>query len=283
MAARTLTSVAALRRIVTDAPVSYSVYSALTYYGPRRGGELPGAWFVAALGLLGHGEAAIRQTLYRMEASHELIARVEGRNKFYRLTPAAAAESAAGLAKIKESDSGPWDGLWTLAFLTPGAEHRIERERLRELLNTEGYAPMGSGLFAHPRDRTTRVLEAAKGHGALDMIEIFRGQRLGSDHVAFVRRHWNLAALAKRYDHFHERFLRVKRDARLLSNEAAFVARFALVFSYLEIAWRDPQLPLALLPVDWPGTRAQELAAGLYELLLSRAVACADELRKAHC
>ena len=48
------------------------------------------------------------------------------------------------------------------------------------------------------------------------------------------------------------------------SPEEAFAARFALVFSYLEIAWNDPELPSALLPGRWPGGRARRLARGLY-------------------
>src|SRR5262249_2041905 len=54
---------APFRRVVTDAPVSYSVYSAFSFYGERRGGELAGPWIVRALESLGHERAAIRQTL----------------------------------------------------------------------------------------------------------------------------------------------------------------------------------------------------------------------------
>src|SRR4051794_19888621 len=138
-------SLAPFRQTVVEAPVSYSIYSAFSFYGRRRGSELPGSWIVAALGDLGHRAAAVRQTLYRMEGSEELASRTEGRNKFYRLTPAAAAEADAGLDKILRGDEGSWDGQWTIVQFYAGSEQRVERERLRELLITEGFAPIGPG------------------------------------------------------------------------------------------------------------------------------------------
>ena len=47
----------------------------------------------------------------------------------------------------------------------------------------------------------------------------------------------------------------------------ALAARFTFVLRYLETAWRDPSLPLELLPASWPAARAQEVAAALYQSL----------------
>ncbi len=267
------------RRTVSDAPVSYSVYSAFSYYGPHNGHELPGSWLVPALRELGHGTAAIRQTLYRMEGSQELDSRVEGRTKFYSLTAAARAESLAGLEMIFGSDEGAWDGEWTLVQFAPGSEHRLERERLRELLNSEGFSAIGAGLFAHPRDRSARPIEAARGHEALDLVEVYRARRLLGDDRAFVDRHWDIDGLDRQYSRFLQRFEPLRERAPSLAAPAAFVLRFALVFDFLEIAWRDPALPTDLLPPNWVGSRARELASWLYSALLPAAVAHADDIR----
>ncbi len=137
-AARSTPRIASFQQIVTDAPVSYSVFSAFSFYGARRGDELPGTWLVRALGSLGHEVAAVRQTLYRMEGTRELESRVEGRSKFYRLSPAARAEAEAGLAKIMEDSDAPWDGAWTFVQFRTGRDDRVERDRLRELMRAEG-------------------------------------------------------------------------------------------------------------------------------------------------
>jgi phenylacetic acid degradation operon negative regulatory protein len=267
------------RAIVTDAPVSYSVYSAFSFYGTRRGDELPGTWLVAALGALGHETAAVRQTLYRMEAGAELESRVAGRGKFYRLSPAARAEAEAGLEKIMGADADAWDGTWTLVQFRAGTEARVERERLREVLRAEGFASVSAGLFLHPRDRSQRLLEAARAHGVRDMVEVFRGRRVdGDDDRAFVARHWNLGEIAARYDAFVDRFEPLGKAKRAPADEAAFVLRFAMVFDYLEAAWLDPEIAPALLPPKWAGTTARRLARDLYKRLLPGALAFGDSL-----
>ena len=271
------------RRVVTDAPVSYSVYSAFSFYGSRRGGELPGTWLSAGLGALGHELAAIRQTLYRMERSEELRSRPSGRVKFYRLSPYAQAEAEAGLAKIMNTSSESWDGEWTLVQLRQrdgdGDGADVVRERVREILRAEGFAAAGPGLFVHPRDRIERLRKATSEHDAADMVEIFRGRRLGATtDRAFVAEHWDLDALAKRYEKFLTKYEPVERLARTLSNEQAFVLRFAVVFDHLETGWKDPDLVEMLLPRDWPGLAARRLARRLYGTLLPGALAFADSL-----
>ena len=270
---------AAFRETVTDAPVSYSIYSAFSFYGARRGGELPGTWLVAALSALGHAVSAIRQTLYRMEGSRELMSRAAGRRKLYRLSPYARAEAEAGLAKIMESSPGRWDGRWTLVQFQIGSEDRIERERLRELLRVEGFGQTGIGLFIHPRDRSARLLRAAAEHGVGDLVEVFNARRLGGrDEHEFVARHWDLDTLAGRYRGFLARFRPLERASRRISLEAAFLLRFAVVFDYLETAWDDPDLPAQLLPAGWPGSRARRLAGTLYRSLLPSALEFGDAL-----
>lgn len=272
----------AFREIVTDAPVSYSVYSAFSFYGVRREGELPGTWLVAALGALGHETAAVRQTLYRMEASRELESRAAGRVKFYRLSPAARAEAEAGLAKIMEQeDTRAWDGDWTLVQFRPGTEGRVERERLREVLRAEGFAAATTGLYLHPRDRSARLLAAAREQGTRDMFDVFRGRRIenGDDDQSLVARHWNLQAIASRYDAFVARFDPLAKAKSTLPDEMCFILRFAVVFDYLEAAWQDPELTAELLPAKWSGARARRLARDLYQRLLPGALTFGDSLR----
>ncbi|HEX9894263.1 MAG TPA: hypothetical protein VGA78_10090, partial [Gemmatimonadales bacterium] len=142
---------------VTSAPISYAVYSGLSFYGRRRGGELPGLWFVRAFGALGHAAPAVRQTLFRMERTAVLATRRAGRGKFYRLSPLAQAEADAGLAKILGPRPEAWDGQWTLLHARFDWSERDQRERLYELLRSEGFAPLGAGAFLHPRDRAARI------------------------------------------------------------------------------------------------------------------------------
>ncbi|HEY9230465.1 MAG TPA: PaaX family transcriptional regulator C-terminal domain-containing protein, partial [Gemmatimonadaceae bacterium] len=172
-----------------------------------------------------------------------------------------------------------WDGQWTLVQFRAGTETQVERERLREVLRAEGFALAGPGLYLHPRDRSTRLLDAARGHGVRDMLEVFRATRVDNSNGDFVSRHWNLDETAARYDAFLSRYTPLARSSGALANEASFVLRFAVVFDYLEAAWQDPELPVELLPARWPGGGARRLARALYKRLLPGALAFGDSLQ----
>jgi phenylacetic acid degradation operon negative regulatory protein len=48
----------------------------------------------------------------------------------------------------------------------------------------------------------------------------------------------------------------------------AFTARILLIHHYRRVVLRDPLLPHALLPEDWPGQAARKLCGGIYRALL---------------
>jgi phenylacetic acid degradation operon negative regulatory protein len=59
----------------------------------------------------------------------------------------------------------------------------------------------------------------------------------------------------------------IGRRARL-SDIEAFTARILLIHYYRRVVLRDPLLPPALLPRDWPGRPARQLCGEVYRALL---------------
>src|ERR1700710_836029 len=55
-----------------------------------------------------------------------------------------------------------------------------------------------------------------------------------------------------------------------LSDADAFTARILLIHHYRRVVLRDPLLPSALLPLDWPGRAARRLCGEIYRGLLPR-------------
>ena len=53
-----------------------------------------------------------------------------------------------------------------------------------------------------------------------------------------------------------------------LTDEDAFTARILLIHYYRRVVLRDPLLPPALLPADWPGRAARRLCGEIYRGLL---------------
>ena len=53
-----------------------------------------------------------------------------------------------------------------------------------------------------------------------------------------------------------------------LTEADAFTARVLLIHHYRRVVLRDPLLPTALLPADWPGRAARALCGEIYRALL---------------
>ena len=62
--------------------------------------------------------------------------------------------------------------------------------------------------------------------------------------------------------------LRAAIDREKLSDADAFTARILLIHHYRRVVLRDPLLPMALLPGDWPGRAARTLCGEIYRALL---------------
>jgi phenylacetic acid degradation operon negative regulatory protein len=264
---------------IARVPISYFVYSAFSFFGRKRGGELPGGWFIAALTDAGRDEAAIRQTLYRMEREGELIARRDGRMKFYRPSGYAAAEIDAGTEKIFDRPKREWDGQWTMVRVgLRTAVTAKQRERVIALLAVEGFVQLDANLFVHPRGAAERLLEALSPRARADVV-VMRGKLLDAAAQPFLVSLWKVDELSARYRRVLVTLGRIdERERSGISDRDAFLMRFAVVFDYLAVAWEDPDLPSDVLPADWPGAETRAAAAALYERLLPAATRHADTL-----
>jgi phenylacetic acid degradation operon negative regulatory protein len=263
-----------------SAPTSDFVYSSLSFFARRRGGVLPGRWFVDAIGSLGVDEYAIRQTLFRMERNGALLTRREGRTKWYRPSATTQAVMDAGVARVTEPTSEAWDGEWTLVHFRIGEDERERRDRIRDVLLVEGFGALGPGLYVHPRDRTERLVTAAKALGLATRLNVFRGAHVaGMDDPRLVHELWDLAALASRYRRFIRRYAPIaKAPMARWTPKDAFALRFAFMFEFFRITWDDPSLPSPLLPAEWPGEEARTVADTLMTALLPGAIAYGDEV-----
>ncbi len=256
------------------------VHSCLAVHARAGRAELPGSWFVAALEPLGIAKAAVRQALFRMVNDGELFSRKEGRVRLYRPSAYSEASVAAGTEKIFGPRQASWDGEWTIVQYRFDGARRVDRDRVRDILEVEGFACLSRGLYIHPRDRTGRVLQAVARSGTARDVMVFRARRLGGEPDGpLVARLWDLRGLARRYRKLLATFEpRGRRTSERVAGAEAFAARLALAISFLEIAWDDPDLPAALLPNDWPGERARALVRSLYEKLLPAALAHGESI-----
>ncbi|WP_030442975.1 PaaX family transcriptional regulator [Actinoplanes subtropicus] len=245
-------------------------------YTVRTRAWLPAASLVALLGDCGVSNGAARTAASRLTRRGVLESRRDGRNSYCRLTGAAADELSAGGAWIARFGATvpAWDGRWTLiAFSFPEADNtyrRAFRGRLRWL----GFAPLYDGVWISPDTLNPTVREGLAAV-TLGTMSVFR-----SDHVDLATatnrnpiEAWDVAAIARTYETFIRRWRPVLTRVRggRIAGAAAVKARTEIMDTYRLIPSLDPQLPIELMPADWPRAKAREIFVEIYDGLADRA------------
>jgi len=191
----------------------------------------------------------------RLAADHWVVRERDGRNSFYRL--AKEGRHAFDLATRRIYAAGPpaWDGAWTVAIAPPQGDAEL-RERMEEA----GFLRVEGSVYLRPQT-----------HDAPDPAEALAGMLVihgsSAEHPETMRMLWPSEEIAAAYRTFVEAhrplFDALKRNATMRPLDA-MAARTLLLHDWRRIALRDPGLPLALLPKDWPGEAARSLARDIY-------------------
>ena len=214
-----------------------------------RGGAAPVAAIVRLLAPLGVAPPAVRTAISRMVRQGWLTpTRVNGASG-YALTPRATRRLDDAAARIYRTVAQPWDGTWHLLVVTPPAG-RSARDRVRAGLSFLGYGALDDTTWIAPRPAgEADALLAGEGARA----ERFTATHDG-DSAMLVSRAWDLDGIARSYLRFLDEAAGFAAETE--GDQAAYVARSRLVHEWRKFLFSDPGLPPALLPIDWPGTKA---------------------------
>ena len=224
----------------------------VTIYGDAialRGGEIALAALLELMAALGVTEGVVRTAVSRLARDGWLEGHRTGRRSFYRLSRRGLRETVDAGPRIYGPLDQAWGGKLRLAFAEAGVE--------RTLLERAGYALLAPGVLVAP----DTALTPSPGLPSL----------LGAGEPAAMQtlaaRAWPVARVGAGYETFLRLFSDLAGTAFELAPLDAMAARVLLTHEYRRIVLRDPRLPAALLPPDWPGTAAFSLCAGLYASL----------------
>jgi len=201
----------------------------------------------------------VRTAVSRLASDAWLERNRVGRNSFYRL--AATGRHTFDIATRHIYDPPPQD--WTGRFELLLIGNADDRDASREALRSAGFGSPLPGVWVAPSgvpipDEASRAIRLEVS------AEDDSGRRLLADS-------WPLENIADAYLKFMKTFepLRswITRRAPL-ANGDAFAARILLIHHYRRVVLRDPLLPLALLPKDWPGRAARALCGEIYRAIL---------------
>jgi phenylacetic acid degradation operon negative regulatory protein len=202
----------------------------------------------------------VRTAMSRLAADGWLERNRVGRNSFYRLAEKGRRTFDSATKHIYDPPPSDWTGRFEL-LLIGGSE---DREASRDALKNAGFGSPLPGVWVAPSGAA--VPEEAAAAIRLEVsAEDESGRRL-------LRESWPLDRTASAYLKFMKTFepLRGWLARGSIADADAFTARILLIHHYRRVVLRDPLLPPALLPADWPGRLARELCGDIYRALLSQ-------------
>lgn len=256
------------RTLAADPPRAKSLL--VTVWGDSLAPHGGAAWLGDLIRLLapfGINERLVRTSVFRLARDGWLAGTSHGRVSRYRLTRDGARRFDDAYRRIYERPADDWRGQWELVLADGLAATR--RAALRRELAWAGYGELAANVFLRPHDPARAPAAALAGPAvARHVVAMLAADLPGAPALAAVpARAWNLDALAADYRRFLQRFGAViERFAADGAHDPAqcFMVRTLLIHAYRRVLLRDPLLPAALLPLDWPGAAAYALCRDFY-------------------
>ncbi|HKS18357.1 MAG TPA: phenylacetic acid degradation operon negative regulatory protein PaaX [Bradyrhizobium sp.] len=224
-----------------------------------RGGSVALGTLLEFFRTLDIDSPVVRTAMSRLTADGWFERTKIGRNSFYRLVQRGRLTFDIATKHIYGAPAPDWTGRFELLLIGNGGD----RDASREALKNAGFGSPLPGVWVAPSG--VPVPEEANGAIRLEVsAEDDSGRRL-------LGASWPLDRTADAYLKFMKTFgpLRgwlSRREA--LSEADAFTARILLIHHYRRVVLRDPLLPSALLPGDWPGRAARTLCGEIYRAVL---------------
>lgn len=236
-----------------------------------RGGQAPLSLLQDLLLRLRIEPGAVRTAMSRLAADHWVLREREGRNSFYRL--AEEGRHAFDLATRRIYAAGPpaWDGRWIVA-VSPSAGEGARRSDRDRTMRDLGFVPTGTDSWIKPH---TEAGDPATGLPSGLLVIAGEAQRIPEG----VTRLWSLDGCAAGYRTLCadlSPLARALAGGAALSPLDATAARILVNHGWRRLVLRDPGLPAALLPQDWPGEEARALVRDLYARLAAHSESWLD-------
>ncbi|MGH3301806.1 MAG: PaaX family transcriptional regulator [Streptosporangiaceae bacterium] len=266
---------------VTTAPVQAEAPAAdiqprqliVTVYGLYAREEhnwLSVAALVRLMADLGIDGQAVRSSVYRLKKRGILLSLAMSGAAGYAL-------SGDALAILKEGDARIFRGCrasaadgWVVAVFSVPERDRGKRHELRTRLTRLGFGTVAPGVWVAPRHVGAEAETVLARHGLGGYVDLFGAEHIGfADVSSKIGDWWDLDELTRLYGAFTGRFGPVARRLarRPVTDQVSFAAYVPILTLWRQLPYRDPGLPLELLPRPWSGETAAALFGRLNDQL----------------
>jgi phenylacetic acid degradation operon negative regulatory protein len=235
-------------------------------YGRTEGNWLSVAAIVALMADLGADGQAVRSSVSRLKRRGVLDGERRAGAAGYCLTAPTLEVLAEGDVRIFERPRATEaDGWLVVVFSVPESE-RDKRHALRTSLTRLGFGTAAPGVWVAPASVAAETRHTLELRRLGEYVDLFAGEHLAfGDLRSKVREWWDLGELTALYAHFLGRYrpVRDRVSAGALAPGEAFGLYLPMLTEWRRLPYRDPGIPLSLLPADWNGVAAGELFGAL--------------------
>lgn len=232
----------------------------ITFYGDAilpRGGSVWLGTLLQFLEMLQIDGGVVRTAVSRLAADGWLDRDKVGRKSFYRLAKRGRERFETAVTHVYNPHPSESAGRFELLLIGNGADRETSRAALLEA----GFGNPLPGVWVAP-EGTDVPSEAANAI----RLDVSASEEMGRRLIAGS---WSLERTAASYRTFLTTFAPLEEwCAAEVAPADAMLARILMIHHYRRVILRDPLLPQALLPGDWPAPTARALCARIYRALL---------------
>lgn len=245
-----------------DTRIAQLIISIFGLYARAEGNWLSVASVVALMADLGADSQAVRSSVSRLKRRGVLQSERHASAAGYSLTGPALEVLAEGDARIFERVRATADDGWLVVVFSVPESEREKRHELRTSLTRLGFGTAAPGVWVAPGNLARQTRQTLERRGLSAYVDIFTGHHLAfGDLRAKVRTWWDLAELTGLYSAFLRSYCPVldQIPAGRTAPLEAFQIYVPMLTEWRRLPYRDPGLPLSLLPPGWSGVTAGAL------------------------
>lgn len=253
-----------------DARLGQLVITIFGLYARAEGNWLSVASVVGLMADLGGDGQAVRSAISRLKRRGVLLSERRADTAGYSLAESTLEVLAEGDARIFEPRRATLDDGWVVVVFSVPESQRAKRHALRSCLTHLGFGTAAPGAWVAPGILAEESRHALERRGLSEYVDIFSGQYFAfGDLRAKVSSWWDLEELTGLYADFLQRYRSTlyRSSAEGMTPVEAFQNYVPMLNQWRRLPYRDPGLPLSLLPPAWNGGAAGELFDELNDAL----------------
>ena len=243
-----------------DARLAQQIITIFGLYARAEHNWLSVASVVRLMADLGVDGQAVRSSVSRLKRREVLRSERHAGAAGYSLAGPTLEVLAEGDVRIFERVRAVAEDGWIVVVFSVPESERDKRHALRSTLTRLGFGTAAPGVWVAPGNLARETRRTLERRGLASYVDIFTGTHVAfGDLGAKVREWWNLAELADLYATFLRRYEPLRVTGAGPTPLAAFQVYVPMLTEWRRLPYRDPGLPLSLLPPDWNGVTAGAL------------------------